>query len=117
MDETLNKLIEVIINGGAIGVAVAMIVYSAWKDRLHAKAEEKMYDKIGDSLEKMADAFAGTVHEIEKANTGYENLKAVLNSNAKAMGNYYKFIEETKDFFSEMKGFFRGLRENDEGNK
>lgn len=35
MDE--SKILEILIQGGAVGIAVLMILYSAWKDKLYNK--------------------------------------------------------------------------------
>lgn len=113
MEETLLKILE---QGGGYAIAGLMIWYSWTKDKLHAKNTDLMSQSlkdVADSQKQMAQAFSKIVSEIERSNSNHENIKGVLSSNTKAMGQYYHFVEtlipELKETFGLLKGFLNGL--------
>lgn len=114
--------LEVLVNGGLAGVAVVMILYSGWKDKLNAETNKSIMEEVAKSLQEvaqsqkdMATAFNAVINEIQISNTNHENIKSVLNSNAKAMGQYFYFCEtlipEMKETFGMLKGFLNGLEQ------
>lgn len=112
MEETLLKILE---QGGGYAIAGLMIWYSWTKDKLHAKNTDLISQSlkgVADSQKRMAESFRVIVNEIERSNANHENVKSVLASNAKAMGQYFYFCEtlipEMKEVFGELKGFLRG---------
>lgn len=114
--------LEILVNGGLAGVAVVMIIYSGWKDKLNAETNKsimqevaKSLKEVADSQNKMADAFTAVINEIQVSNSNHENIKSVLSSNTKAMSQYFYFCEtlipEIKETFGLLKGFLNGLEQ------
>lgn len=76
--------LSTIINGGSTGIAVLLILYMAWKDRLSSHEEVARTNQLAKVLEGLSNNAAENNKQIAIANNNHANLVSVLDRNTRA---------------------------------
>ena len=84
--------IQTIIEGGAVGIAIVMIMYSAWKDQLYNKTLNNHLQHIDISLNRLSQA-------LEKQNGNHESFIGVLDKNTRVVGRAQDVMDKMFDKF------------------
>jgi ABC-type transporter Mla subunit MlaD len=85
--------VDSIIQGGAVGIAVLLILYAAWKDRLYFKSLEKFNDSLTQHTSTINRTLVELSKQVDKANNNHTNTVSVLDRNTRVFGNVERLLE------------------------
>lgn len=75
---------DIFIQGGAVGIAVALIMYSAYKDRMTAKTLEKFNTTMNDHLQHIDKIMQENVRAVQRGNDLRSENISVIRANTQA---------------------------------
>ncbi len=85
--------LQTIIQGGAVGIAVLLILYMYLKDRMYNKTMNNHLSHLNETLGRLDGTMQASV-------TNQENVKNVIDRNSRVIEKNMNMIERLKGFLS-----------------
>jgi len=99
MNVETKEIVQVIIQGGAVGLCVLLVGYIVWRDRLGARKDEMFTKALNDfssimtnHVEHLTEALNKTTIQLELMNSNHIHMKGALDSNAKVLNDNFKVL-------------------------
>jgi|TARA_Y100000310_G_C20704007_1_gene833020 hypothetical protein len=85
--------IQTITEAGAVGIAVLLVIYNFYKDRLFSKIMESNNTTISNHLNHLNDTLIDLSEEIKAANMNHENIVSVLDKNTRVIDRVERILD------------------------
>lgn len=89
----MSDQVATLIQGGAVGIAILLIGYMWAKDRMYNKTLNNHLFHLDETLGRL-DA------TMQQISTNHENMKSVLSTNTRMVGENMKMLDRLKGFLS-----------------